>query len=221
MKSYLIEDIEKIKDAYKKSRRIHFCKNVFLKNTNAKIIFFAYILFNAFYIFIQYFNIKNFVIVLLLFAYLILINILFIIFSNKIIDNSIIKYLKIDKNKSHNPNYLSYLLFIKQFNKRKINISRIELIIEQLELEKDNVSIIDFSKYIFLFTGIILPIILNKYQNIFFKPELIILVLIFGIIFITIFDIYLVIIKKDIYNNNDILKKLKQYAINEKYKKLK
>jgi hypothetical protein len=212
-----------IKEIYKRSRRISFIKEIFLENIQFKLLFYLYIVMCLLFIFIQYkFNNEN--ISIIFFVIYLITNFVILHFLNKIIDEHFKKILCLDNKIKYSSYDLSYLLFINTL-KSNISLNRLEIIIKQFELENVNEKNY-YLKYFSIFSTIGL-IFFRVFSSKLFDTNfeyfvlLMILTVIISIIFITVYDMIELLFNKEKYKNNDIIKKLKQYLNNRKYKLVK
>ena len=90
-----------------------------------------------------------------------------------------------------------------------------------MKLENESI-IFSYTKYLLLFSGIVLPMFINYIDRFsLLIPMLNFIIIILGIIFIIIYDIIELFLKKKKYKNNNIIKILEQYLHYKEYEKIK
>jgi hypothetical protein len=228
----LIAYCDKIKKIFNESRRKVIIAEILFKNKYEKPLsvllwftFSGYFFIVLGYGLIQYLK-PNIIINIISLFVLILINILFVILSDKIINKYIKIYLKqsYQKDISKNHTYdLSYAIFYYKLERSlKINIKKINLAISFFELENIDKKLPNLKKYIFLFTGVLLPIIINSIQDDIVKnPYLSIPIILIGLICIIFIEFFEMILNKGIDFNTELIKKLKRTKMIEEFEKLK
>jgi cobalamin biosynthesis protein CobD/CbiB len=227
MKSDLFEDINLVKEIYKKTSGICLMKDILSKNIGILLLAISFIILCILFVFLQYCYRDNIFISFVIIAIFLTINFVILCSMNKIIDCHTKKELDIDKKTKNDSFHSAYLLFINSLRNTGISIDKLEIIVEQLVLQNKNNKIYH-SKFVIFFSGILVFIFrdfIRKILSDFTKETsyeflVTIMIIVFGILLITVFDILYFLFNREKYIHDGIVRKLKQYVNCRKYEML-